>query len=83
MADIAPAEVPPSPPPAVPPAQAPLDPPEPPYNTFEPWVKEVKYTDGTQQEYNSMKFSEFHEPKFAMPHNVDCNIKSLTELYLN
>ena len=55
------------------------------YTPLDVFVSEVKYQDGTQKEFEPMTInaSDRHQPKFAMPNNVDVSIEGLTELYLS
>ena len=55
------------------------------YTPLDVFVKEVKYEDGSQKEYQPMTIdlTERHNPKFGMPGNVDVTIQGLIELYFS
>ena len=55
------------------------------YTPLDVFVKEVKYEDGSQKEYQPMTIdlTERHNPKFGMPGNVDVTIQGLIEPYFS
>ena len=57
--------------------------PEPPYTPLDVWVKEVKYSDKSQREYDPMQISEKdrHASKFALSHNVELSVRALMKLF--
>jgi hypothetical protein len=66
-------------------AQTPTNEPvKPPYNPTDVWLKEVKYADGSQNEFDPIQITEEerHKPKFQMPTNVEVTVAAISELYL-